>query len=101
MTRHLLGATLLAALLAHPAHAQTREVPVCSDREEAQMLLQYATPAARLPEGCRLATVRRLDSPAGALCQIDIGTDQGIAGAVTDAVATTEWWTACANLRAP
>jgi hypothetical protein len=99
--RLLLAPTAAALLAAAPAGAQTREVPVCPSRADAQMVMQ-AGPGASLPEGCRIATVRRLDTPAGPVCVIDIGGQQaGIVGAVRDAVATTEWWTACANLRAP
>ena len=97
----ILAAALLAAAGAAPALAQTREVTVCNSRDGAQMAMQ-AGAGARLPDGCRVATVRRLDTPAGALCVIDIGQgDRGVVGAVTEAVATTEWWTACATLRAP
>ncbi len=97
-------AVLTAALIAcaaTPALAQTQQVPICSSREGAQMMLQGAATGS-LPEGCRRATVRRLDTPAGPLCVIDVGArDDSVVGAVRDAVSTTEWWTACANLRAP
>jgi hypothetical protein len=93
-------ATLAAPALAPSALAQTAEVAFCATRDDAQLLAQ-AGPGAAMPQGCRTATVRRIDTPAGALCQIDIGNGGGIAGAVRDAVATTEWWLPCADLRAP
>ncbi len=105
MPPHLLRAALLAALATSPAltpraQAQALEAPVCASRENAQMLMQSG-PGAAMPEGCRIAIVRRLDTPAGALCHIDISPRSGVVGAMRDAVTTTEWWTACANLRAP
>ena len=55
-----------------------------------------------LPQDCRRATIRRLDTPSGPVCAIGFGQrDGGVVGAVRDAVAKTEWWTACASLRAP
>ncbi|WP_372622984.1 hypothetical protein [Falsiroseomonas sp.] len=90
-----------AAILAAPVAAQpAREVAFCNSRDSAELLMQTRE-GRPMPEGCRTATVRQLDTPSGALCAVDIGSDrEGIAGAVTEAVATTEWWTPCANLRA-
>jgi hypothetical protein len=97
----MISAACLAALAVPGApQAQTREVPVCASRADAEPMLQ-AERSATLPEGCRTATVRRLDTPAGPLCAIAFGNGDGIVGALRDAVAETEWWTACANLRAP
>jgi hypothetical protein len=105
MRSHLvLTAALIACAtttVATTALAQTQEMPVCPSREAAEMVMQGGA-GAPLPEGCRQATVRRLDTPAGPVCVIDFGTrDGGVVGTVRDAVATTEWWTACANLRSP
>jgi hypothetical protein len=100
MRKALIPAAACLSILAGVAQAQTREVPVCSSREDAQVFLQ-AGPSAVLPQGCRMAKVRRMDTPAGPLCAIDVGGQDGVAAALRDAVATTEWWTACANLRAP
>jgi hypothetical protein len=83
------------------ALAQTQQVPVCPSREAAELVMQGGA-GAPLPEGCRQAVVRRLNTPAGPVCVIDFGArDGGVVGTVRDAVATTEWWTACANLRSP
>ncbi|MGK7870528.1 hypothetical protein [Falsiroseomonas sp. E2-1-a20] len=101
MRKAAMSAACLAALAVPcAAQAQTREVPVCPSREDAEAVLQGGR-SATLPEGCRMATVRRLDTPAGTLCAIAFGTGGGVVGALRDAVAETEWWTACANLRAP
>ena len=54
------------------------------------------------PDGCRLVTVTRVQSPEGPICVIDFGTQgNSIVGAITDAALTTQWWTACGNLRSP
>ncbi|HEV7266583.1 MAG TPA: hypothetical protein VGN83_16910 [Falsiroseomonas sp.] len=100
-TTLVLGAAALLAMPAPVAGQQAREVPFCNSRDSAELLMQ-ARQGQPMPDGCRTATVRQLDTPAGPLCAVDIGTDRGgIAGAVRDAVATTEWWTPCANLRVP
>lgn len=97
----IVAAAFLAVLGTAPAWAQSQQVPVCSSRDGAQILLQGNAGAA-LPDGCRRAMIRRLDTPAGAVCVLEFGQqDNGIIGAVRDAVITTEWWTACTNLRAP
>ena len=102
MRSHLvLPAVLLVACAATPARAQTRELPVCPSRENAQMLMQSGA-GASLPQDFRQVAIRRLDTASGPVCVIDFGRqDGGVVGAMRDAVATTEWWTACANLRAP
>jgi hypothetical protein len=93
---------LVAGVMAHsiPAQAQMREVPVCPSRDEAQLAMQRA-PDAALPQGCRMAMVRRLDTSAGPVCSIELRQQEGVVAAVREAMTTTEWWTACANLRAP
>ena len=44
-----------------------------------------------------------MDAPAGPVCVIEFGQQHnGVLGAVRDAVANTDWWTACREgLRAP
>ena len=102
MRSHLVvTATLLAVFCAGTAQAQTRDLPVCKTRDAAQMAMQ-AGAAATLPEECRRVTVRSITTPTGPICVIDMSQDNtGVVGAMREAMATTEWWTACANLRAP
>ena len=82
------------------AHAQDQgQVPVCPSPEKAQQVARAGASAA-LPEGCRLVHVRRLDTPAGPVCGVDFtAAGRGATGAIADAMTTTQWWTACANLR--
>lgn len=94
------AACFAALALAGGARAQTHEVTVCSSRGDAELMLEAGRPSS-LPEGCRTATVRRIETPAGQLCAIDIGGRSGVVAALRDAVAETEWWTSCANLRVP
>jgi hypothetical protein len=95
----VLGAAALLAAATPAAAQQAREVAFCNARDGAERLMQ-ARAGEALPQGCRIATVRQLETAAGTLCAVDIGSEQGgIAGAVRDAVATTEWWTPCASLQ--
>lgn len=100
-SRLTLTVPLLVLCSAGAASAQSMQLPVCKSRDKAQMVMQ-STVGATLPEGCRQVAVRRMDTPAGPVCVIEFGQQhKGVLGAVRDAVANTDWWTACGNLRAP
>lgn len=95
------AAALLGTFCAVPAWAQIQQLPACTSHDGAQLLMQ-GNAGGTLPDGCRRVTIRRLDTPAGAVCALEFGRqDGGVVDSLRDAVATTEWWTACANLKAP
>lgn len=80
--------------------AQSLRVPVCPSLPLAQQAQQ--TPGMSLPDGCRLVSVRRVDTPTGSVCAVDFSEDgQGLFADVLDATVQTRWWTACANLSPP
>lgn len=102
MRHGFMGAMALLGIVGMaPAWAQSQQLSVCKSRDGAQLLMQGNAGGA-LPDGCRQVTIRRLETPAGAVCALDFGQqDGGVVTALRDAVATTEWWTACTNLKAP
>lgn len=98
------GLALLAGFAQGAAQAQTPgqsfQLRVCPSQDKAEQLAQ--TRGNVMPDGCRDVAVTSYASLVGPMCLIDFGQDSsGIVGALTDAVATTAWWTPCQNLRAP
>ncbi len=80
--------------------AEPLQVHACPTRDKAEQ--QQQSKGALTPDGCRTLTVTRVDSSAGAMCLIKFGdAPAGILGTITDAVTTTEWWTACGNIHSP
>ncbi|MBV1800232.1 hypothetical protein [Siccirubricoccus sp. G192] len=99
MRNWLAVAALGSALALRPAPliAQPQQVAVCPTMALVQQTLQ--NPGGPLPEGCRLVTVRRVDSPAGPLCAVDFSEEgQGLLGDIIDSAVQTRWWAACATL---
>ncbi len=99
---HLATALLLIAGLAPaavPAASGPKQFPVCPSQAKAEQIVQ--SQGKFMPEGCRTATVTEIDSSAGPICVLDLSQQQGIVGKIESLAETTQWWTACANLRAP
>lgn len=101
---HLLtSAALLAAALVmvKPAlAADPTQIQICPSREKIEQIIQ--SDGHLTPDGCRMARITRVNSPAGPICQLDLGQGgQGIVGSLRDAVSDTQWWTSCANLGSP
>lgn len=101
---HLLtSAALLAASFATvkpTLAADPTQIQICPSREKIEEIIQSG--GSLTPDGCRLARITRVNSPAGAICQLDLGQGgQGIIGSLRDAVSDTQWWTSCANLGSP
>lgn len=91
----------LAALTAPPARAeQSGQIKACPSRDKAEQIVQSR--GSLTPDGCRVFTVTRVDSPAGAMCMLQFAQDQsGIVGQITSAFETTQWWAPCDELHAP
>lgn len=80
--------------------AEPVQFKVCPSQEKVEQILQ--SNGSFVPDDCRTVTVTRVESPAGPICVLDSGKDNpGVLGTIRDAITTTQWWTACANLRAP
>ena len=99
--RHLGISLFLAAGLAPAVAAASgsKQLPVCPSQDKAEQIVQ--SQGQFMPEGCRTITVTEVDSPAGPICVLDFSQQQGIVGKIESFVETTQWWTACPNLRAP
>ncbi|MXP64675.1 hypothetical protein E0493_15085 [Roseomonas sp. M0104] len=97
-----LGAAMGAALLClgEASAAEPLRIAACPSREKMEQTLQSG---GRLsPDGCRTVTVTEVGSPAGPLCVLEFAQQSGgIVGAITDAVATTQWWVDCKDLHRP
>ena len=96
-----MGLLLLAGLASSTtfAAAGSKQIPVCPTQTKAEQIVQ--SQGKFTPEGCQTMTVTEIDSPAGPICVLDLSQKQGVIGAIESAVTTTQWWTACANLRVP
>lgn len=80
--------------------AEPLRIEACPSRDKAEQVKQ--SNGSLSPDGCRTVTVTSVDSPAGPMCVMKFGgSKSGIVGQIAGAVETTEWWTACSNLRAP
>lgn len=98
----LLGTLLAGGAFGPPRAAaqQPTQVAVCPSSEKAQQVVQ--NPGGALPDGCRVVTVMRRETPAGQLCGVDFGqVETGLLGDIVDAAVATRWWAACANLPLP
>ncbi|MDJ0387780.1 hypothetical protein QMO56_06615 [Roseomonas sp. E05] len=92
------GAGLL--ILGEAGAAEPLSIAACPTREKMEQAIQSNGNLS--PEGCRAVTVTEVDSPAGPLCVLEFAQQNGgIVGAITDAVATTQWWVACKDLHRP
>lgn len=95
------GVALAVVVASGVAQAKsTTGVRICPSRDKAEQIVQ--SQGNLVPDDCRMVTVTRVDSPAGPICQIDLGQNgQGVLSSLRDAVTTDHWWTACDNLHAP
>lgn len=103
-----IAATVAAAILAFgpggawaQAGAQTGRSGgsdfVCTSQQAVEQVVQSRGEI--WPDGCRRVRVTRLATNAGEVCRVELGPEEGVAGALRDVVSTNEWWTPCANLR--
>jgi hypothetical protein len=80
-----------------PLAAQPQQIPICPTMAGLQQVVQ--TPGGPLPQGCRMVTVRRVDSPVGPLCAVDFSdAGGGLLGDIVDSAVQTRWWASCASL---
>jgi len=80
--------------------ADPTQIQICPSREKIEQIIQSG--GNLTPDGCRMARITRVNSPAGAICQLDLGQGgQGLVGSLRDAVSDAQWWTSCANLGVP
>ena len=102
VVRAIAGTIMLVSSMAlsHIAVAEQFRMNLCPSQQKTEQILQ--SDGKLRPDDCRTVTVTRVESPAGAVCVLDFGSDgEGILGSIRDATMTTKWWTPCANLHAP
>jgi hypothetical protein len=81
-------------------NSRVANITACDSEQKQQQVLQSR--GVYLPDGCRKITVMRLDTPAGALCMMDLAPgQQGVLGEIRSAATTTQWWLPCSDLHAP
>lgn len=97
-TTILLG---LAVMTAGPASADGPvRISACPSRDKAEQIIQ--SNGNLKPEGCRIFTITRVDSSAGAMCALQFADhDSGIIGQITSTFETTQWWAPCNELHGP
>jgi len=100
LTAPAAAALAIFVLCATASATEPVQATVCPSQAKAEQVLQ--SQGHFVPDDCRTLRVTRVDSPAGPLCVMDFsGNNAGILGALKDAVATTQWWAACAALHGP
>src|SRR3954447_7838543 len=88
-----LAATLLIALPGITLAADPLQIRICPTLDKTEQILQ--SHGNLMPDGCQIATVTRVNSSAGSICQVDLSqNDQGALNTLRNAVSTTHWWTA-------
>lgn len=79
---------------------QADRISVCASPAAALQAAQ--TGAAAMPDGCHIVLVRRVDTPAGPVCQVDFSPNvRGFPGALVASMVPMQWWIACSYLRMP
>ncbi|MBX6745436.1 MAG: hypothetical protein IRY87_25680 [Acetobacteraceae bacterium] len=88
----------VATPFAFPRAGQPELVPICPAPE---LALLAAREGPGLPEDCHVVVVRRVDTRAGAVCELDFSRNlHGLPGAVATLMRVPmRWWVACGYLR--